>query len=222
MTETNQPDGTQTDDHPGPACPRCGRGDWGARVPDVVRKGLYTEKVPGTAPLEWQGTTYYLPLQKSVSEETMLAQRLFPSAKLRQPPAPDFGGISPPLATRAEYIAITAVGVVYLLGIWLVVSTVPILALPMIIGPVLGMVRLQRFLIYRRHARMGDYIFSINNPNNPLFQQALRRAVAKQEEAVRRWHEAYYCYCDKVVFVPGQSGVAVPEDIESLLYPPPP
>src|SRR4051812_34731034 len=72
-----------------PACPRCGQNTRVSQVPGLVAAGLGTTPAKGTTPLQWQGTTYYVPLQAGDSPAARLAIRLFPTARMRKLPIPE-------------------------------------------------------------------------------------------------------------------------------------
>jgi hypothetical protein len=72
-----------------PACPHCRTNTTVSRVPTLVVDGLRTTPAKGTTPLQWQGTTYYIPLQTADNAAARLALRLFPTPRMRNPPILD-------------------------------------------------------------------------------------------------------------------------------------
>ncbi len=71
-------------------CPHCGQLDAVRKVRAIVTEGVSVGQYQSIAPLQWQGKTYYLPVQRETTSSTLLAQRLAPPSQPKKPKKADY------------------------------------------------------------------------------------------------------------------------------------
>ena len=216
---------------PMPACPRCRQATTVGRVPDLIDAGLSTTPAKGTAPLQWQGTTYYAPFQTADSPAARLALRLFPTKRMRDPPIPEVQmpkGRSIPQQTMVIWLACFLIFIA--IGFLILGTGVVYLVIVGLLGMARAFAQMQRMAAWeqRRLGRAGSFhmvedsrvtqAFKAVEPGTPHYKKAMAAAEAKQARAADRWQRACYCPADDCIFIPGEPAIAPPEQMESLLY----
>jgi len=224
-------------------CPHCRQLDTVRKVSAIVAEGVSVGHYQSTAPVQWQGKTYYLPVQRETTSSTLLAQRLAPP----QPKKPRYSArwdyastsfkVKDFLITVSGFVfAILSPAVVMLLFgqeelvnsyvIFIVfgagISWYLLLVLMGRIIPPLGRVLLDVWgigpseVVKQAKATGSAEIFRLQALAERKYEEALRQ-YEMWPKAMQRWNELYYCARCDGVFLEGSRLVPV-EQMYSFLY----
>ncbi len=196
-------------------CPICGMADRIQKVSAILSEGISKTQLPGSAPIKWQGETYWLPSQRQGSSITMLAQRLLP---------PTFNSVPKGVVNPGRLVG-TGIGVglgFLAIGVPLTGSLFSRIAAPsnlawysyvilVLFGPFSVLVGIYILLALVAYFR---------NRNGIKERDDLVREDANNRDRLARtkYDQLYYCHRDDVVFIPGGSQSVSPEDMHALIY----
>ena len=211
----------------GPSCPSCAQLDSVRKVTSIVSEGTLVGQYEDSAPVQWQGKTYWIPVQKSTAFSTVLAQRLAPPAQPKKPIKKN--PTSPVFFTAGLTILVVIfwaiVGIVLEPALGLEhgglnrlledrlgpLSIVCSLLCVSITGGVLG------WVILRAFPSLGTKLQQDNQHAMAQYQAELR-LYERYPIAIKRWRQLYYCSRCDVVFIPGEGRFAPIEKMYSYLY----
>ena len=193
-----------------PVCPRCGRLDAVRKVTSIVSEGVSTGQYQSVAPVQWQGKTYYLPVQREVVSSTVLAQRLMPpripekwNPSILLFVVPFIGGVVffwiAKLVINGMLIPLVGIDT----AVKVVQSTDPVVG---------GCIALSVFLF----GCALTFVLFMPYVNSQTKKGELLRSIAQR--AMQKWMSLYYCSRDDGVFIPGQGRFVPIGQMQSFLY----
>ena len=184
------------------SCPRCNQMDQVRKVTSIVTEGVSETRVQGTNPVRWGGKTYYLPAHHAGSSVTMLAKRLLPPLEKPKTLGGRFWG------ALGGGILLAFLGCCGLSGALSSMSMGD--STTGTLGVIAGL-----FLIALGAILSILAIISLASGKTRQQSDAEQR---QYQRALAKWNTLYYCYRDDIVFVPGESSFASPEQLHAFLY----
>ena len=183
------------------SCPRCNQMDQVRKVTSIVTEGVSETRVQGANPVSWGGKTYYLPVHRAGSSVTMLAKRLLPPEK--------------PKTLGGRFWGALRWGILLaFLGCCGCLGALPLMSMGDSTTGTLGVIA---GLFFIALGAILSILAIISLASGKTRQQS--DAEQRQyQRALAKWNTLYYCYRDDIVFVPGESSFASPEQLHAFLY----
>lgn len=181
-------------------CPHCGQLDTIRKVTSIVTEGTSVSEYETTAPVHWQGKTYFLPTKRQMTSSTVLAQKLMPPEKPNDPSKPS---CSEQFWWGLALCTVFSITVVVLQGVLGGQGNHPISTIAALIGGV-------------TLALWAGWIFSKRQREKQQHYDGVE--LPRWERAAARWTQLYYCARDDGVFIPGQGQLVPVDRVASFLY----